>query len=503
MRIGESPLKGSFSMLDFNNPQVKGHLEMNLDIASLGEVFPVSENITMIENGSLDLVANVKGKSNDFSALALKGEISLDNILVRTPSLLAPIEVPSSIIEFDTKNLTMSRCSLKAGTSEVRLEGSIEDYLSLLSLARISMPISPPASRAALDIEIHSKELDLNELIAREKSSARETKVKETPVKRSNVLLPDLDFKGTVRIDKILYKDHVMEKVRINALMRDQVAVLDEVSMEVYSGNIRCGGNADFRKPFRFPFEISVSAKKVKAGDFLSTITPFGDHLHGQFSVNGNFSGALDSTLSVIRKELVGRGDVTLVQGKLVNWEPVKKIGETIKYGRWNEFVIDSWRGGFRVLDERLHIENVKVAAETGDWESNGSVGFDETIDLTVESRLSRNISDKMSGEGLIGKVSGFIKDEDSRIRTKFHMGGTVKDPRITFDSSFVKTRLDMEKKKLQDAAKRKLSEERERAKREVEDKKKRAAEEVKEKLKSEKEKTEEKLKEGLKKIFK
>jgi hypothetical protein len=106
-----------------------------------------------------------------------------------------------------------------------------------------------------------------------------------------------------------------------------------------------------------------------------------------------------------------------------------------------------------RLANGQAIFENLKIMSDIADWDARGKVGFDALMDMTVSSRLGKELSGRLlaaesavkgglknvlgntqlaGAAGLLDNMNLIPRDNDGRVTLKFSMGGPVANPKIT-----------------------------------------------------------------------
>jgi hypothetical protein len=508
MKFQQNPVAVRGRIDNFKNPSVTVHAEGELDLSSLDQLFQLPEAAPVIDSGKVKATLSAEGRIRESPGLAVNGNVILSNIEARLPDHAVPVRVTRGECEFDSEHFSISPLVLLWGSSDAEIHVRVTDYVSLLDPDSLPVQFAHRGAKPRAEVKITSSILNVGEL--KPQGGDNTPKEKSQPVQKTAVPpIPNIEFNGEVKIDTLLMEDFRAHNLKLTMGMSDRIASVQQASMNLYSGILRATGTLNLKDTATQPFEIRFSAEKVRANDFLSRMTRFGDHLYGTLTMNADFSGEFDDFHTLSREALDGRGKATVTDCRVVNWEPLRKIGEVIRYGRWDEFGIRNWSGGFAVRNGRIYFDEMKATGETGDWEVSGSAGFDSTLDMELEARLSRSISNKVSGSGIPGTLTSLVKDDQGRLRTAFLVRGTVQDPEVTVDDSVVRDRLSKEKDRLEAELREKKREAAGKAEQALKEKKKKAEaqarrkkEEVKEDLKEMMDGKKEKVEDELKKLF-
>ena len=261
----------------------------------------------------------------------------------------------------------------------------------------------------------------------------------------------------------------------------------------VYSGKVLGSLWSDLNDLTKIEYKLKAQASQLEANDFLSALTPFKDRMFTKLDINGEFSGLAPDTI-LIKKTLKGSGNAKTGEGKIVNWDLLAKVFEYTKLTGDKDLTFKSLSMGFRILNERLYLDDLQMDSRFGDVNLSGSSGFDGTLDYRVSIKLTKEESDKLRAKS---SAVNLFADKDGRMVLDLLVKGPAQKPGIGWDTQMAQARLkgkaqeeiDKAKKEVADKVqaeadklKQQAQAEADKAKKAAEDKAKKEAEELKKK---------------------
>jgi uncharacterized protein involved in outer membrane biogenesis len=263
-------------------------------------------------------------------------------------------------------------------------------------------------------------------------------------------LLPDFDAEGTFSIRSGIYSLVAFEDATGRFELTDYVLHIDGVKAEAYDGEIAGSAVIDIENLDQPEFQVDYTAKEIEINSFLSRFTGFQDHLFGEIDMAGSFSGT-GSEIEDVLPTLAATGTCDMRNGKLVNFDLIKKLAEPVGFKTFDEEKVRDLVGSFHVDDGRVHFDDLNLKASSGDWKVTGSVGFDGSLDYSGEVTFS---SDAASNLDFLGDFKSLLQDKSGKIVLPFRLLGTYTSPQITLDTSSMTKNVD---NKLKDEGKKLL----------------------------------------------
>lgn len=286
---------------------------------------------------------------------------------------------------------------------------------------------------------------------------------------------------GKVRVAKIKFLKIDFDNLAGNLSMDDRKMSLDG-QVDAYSGRILGDLWSDLSDLTKIQYKLKAKASQLEANDFLSAITPFKDRMYTKLDLDGEFSGFAPDTL-LVKKTLKGSGNAKTGEGKIVNWELLAKVFEYTKLTSDRDLTYKSMSMGFRILNERLYLDDLQMASRFGDVNLSGSSGFDGALDYRVSIKLTKDESDKLRAKT---SAASLLTDKDGRMILDLLVKGPAQKPSISWDTQMAQARLKGKAQEELDKAKKeaeaKAQEEADKLKKAAEEKAKKEAEELKKK---------------------
>jgi hypothetical protein len=136
----------------------------------------------------------------------------------------------------------------------------------------------------------------------------------------------------------------------------------------------------------------------------------------------------------------------------VANWEPLRKLSAFLKVPDVETVDFRSLAGAFQIDNGRLHTRGLQLAGGPTEWMAVGSAGLDGSLDYQMRVMFSPDLTARV-GSGLAGHALSLFKDDKGRAGVTFRVGGTLKDPKFSWDTGAFKqqvtTKLTQEAQKL------------------------------------------------------
>ncbi|HBZ86786.1 MAG: hypothetical protein A2509_06655 [Candidatus Edwardsbacteria bacterium RIFOXYD12_FULL_50_11] len=482
-KLGTAGFEMSCLVRNFEDPYIKAAFKGNFDLGEVKEYVPLEEGLTLA--GKIKADFKVDGKVNDINTFNMDGRVDIEKISLATKALMKPVTDLNGTIQLTKNLINLPDISCQIGRSSLSLTAQVKNFLSLapeMPAAKPGQPAIalPKQGKAVITFALNSPLLDLDEMLPPLPSaSAKATADKKAPVQTPPVLppLPDFLMDGKVRIAKIKFLKIDYDNLAGNLSINDRKLNLDG-QVGIYSGKVLGSLWSDLNDLTKIEYQLKAQASQLEANDFLSALTPFKDRMFTKLDINGEFSGLAPDTI-LIKKTLKGSGSARTGEGKIINWDLLAKVFEYTKLTGDKDLTFKSLSTGFRILNERLYLDDLKLDSRFGDANLTGSSGFDGTLDYRVSIKLTKEESDKLRARS---SATSLFSDKDGRMVLDLLVKGPAQKPSIGWDTQMAQARLKGKAQEELDKAKAQAQAEADKAKKAAEDKARKEAEELKKK---------------------
>ena len=404
-------------------PQLQG---LDVDaLLDLGKLIPLLEKMAMVdkEMKATGLIqAKVKGSGPlDPQApqnLKVQGVIDLKQVTVKTPQLSQSVTADGQV-KIDNDRI-VENLKVKTGESDVSIDGSVSNYLALV------MPKAAKGNTAKAKLTIQSAFLNLDQLMP---AGEKKVEEKETPPATAWPALPKLD----ADIDVKLAKTQLMGLDMTDFTAKSTLAagVLNSaLKGKVYSGAFSSALRADLKDTTNAGIGLKLNVSKVEANDFISRLNdrlPGTNRLFKSFSrldsaIFGKFSLDVDvkthGSPATVADNLTGLIDFGLFDGKVLETGLIRGLSDGLSKVSKSLYLKDlsfsEFTGRLRAQTGKLLVEHVNIEnSPVGALSALGAIGFDNTLNLTIENHLPPALSSAVTG------ASGALTSELAKVAPK------------------------------------------------------------------------------------
>lgn len=425
------------------DPLMISKILAKVDLSTLKKVVPMAEGESY--SGKLNADINLNGRMSaldrgDYEAFKAQGTLQLMNILYATKDLNDKIAISDMLFRFSPQNLSLEKMIATTGKSDFQMTGKIDNYMGYMFRDELLKG----------NFNFNSNNLDLDQLmnlVPASESTAAVEKTAEPATATEPTLIPDnIDFTLNTKINNLRYNGMDIKNVNGAVKMKDEVATLDNLTMNTMGGTVGLQGNyntKDHTKP-KVDFAYSLKEIDIKqlADNFIAVgkLAPIAKFAKGK--INSSFSMKSDMTanLEPIYSSLTGLGDFSTNMLTISGFKPLEKMGEALSMNKLSSQTVKDIRAKFQFADGKVTVKPFDVNMGKIKTNISGTTSFEQDIDYAIKMMIPKDeIPAAMlkSVEQAISKVNALAPKLDMKvipdfIPVKVGMGGTVMNPKIT-----------------------------------------------------------------------
>lgn len=230
-------------------------------------------------------------------------------------------------------------------------------------------------------------------------------------------------------VDSGLKKPVELKNLEVFADLKDQEGRLSNLSFQLFNGQVKAEGSTSMAsaKP---PFNGRLTIQGLQVGPLLEAVSPGSKvSVSGTAAMNIAVAGR-GWTMPDLTQGLEGPGHLEVKDGKIDGVNLIEEAAALLKIAGVS---LDQAKAtAFSTIESDVFIKqgivNVqKLLMDSHDFQAtgNGTVGFDQALNLALNLNLSQTLSQKLAGSSPIAKLA--LKE--GRLRLPFVITGTVQNP--------------------------------------------------------------------------
>jgi len=468
MNLGENPIALRASFVNFKNPFIDLAILAKLNLGDFKDLIELPKGAALSGNLAFDINAKGAVDASDPSKLDVNGKLDLGDLSVLWPPLVKPAVI--------TGKLTLSskaigeNLSVKIGHSSLTLNSAVTNYLSI-----VFADSSKTLPRPNIYFTLNSPLLDIDEFMppstesapSKESSSAKKESTQQSAEVPLIAPLPGIDMKGTVSSKKIVYQKIEMDNLVMKVNVIKDIADID-INTGFARGTIKENIHADLRNTSDIKFTNKLNIDNVQISDLMGhfggLIKPTNaltrelgniqNSLIGKVSMQSVITGN-GGTQQAITKTVAGDITARISDGKITNSAVLNNIASRIeKFVKIGDLDFRDMKAIMHIENEMVQFNDFKISSSLGDWDILGSTGFEGSLKVLLNDKLTKDVSSKLlsvqssgkdmaknllKGTKFAGVASSLVdnvgipSDNEGRVTIKINLGGTLTKPEASF----------------------------------------------------------------------
>jgi uncharacterized protein involved in outer membrane biogenesis len=421
------------------------------DLHAIGSSFGVAPpQGYSLQNGTIHLQLAMKIPLADSSSLSLNGKAFLSESQLRVPSLKVPLEIAKANVAFTGNSLTMS--DLLATLNGAKLSGNLQ-------WANFAAP--------SLAFGLYVDQMDVNALISILNTSPQNVGTKKASLSEMSLPWPRNLYaaanpRGTpisdpmarlvisdsrISIRKVKYDTFTFTDVSTKVRMRNKLLDLDDLELKMNHGIHTGRASLDFSGA-QPRYTLNSKLKNVDSNEFLSQNTSLKNLLYGPLSLDLDVSTS-GSEFNEFLKQMKGKGNLSLVNGKITSFDLMEKIAMFGKLAGVNVeqggTTITSLTAPFQIGGGLVSTDNLQMRTPSATVRAAGSFALDsKNVDYRILAELPYQAS---KGNDLASQLMNlssatFFKTEKGNIGVPLRMTGNISKPAFALDAQVVQQNL-------------------------------------------------------------
>lgn len=230
-----------------------------------------------------------------------------------------------------------------------------------------------------------------------------------------------------------LQKPVDMKNVRIEAEVRGQNVLLQNVSFQIFDGQVAAEGTVTSGSETP-PFTSKITIQEVKLGPALNVLASIPMSMSGTAGANLSLQGQ-GFSMPDLTKSLEGTGHVAVKDGKI---EGVNLLQEAISILKVAGISLDDAKTtvfstietDLAIRQGALHIQRLFMDSHDFQVTGGGTIGFDQSLNLMVNLNLSQDLSQQIARSSPVAKLAM----KGGRLSLPLMITGTAQAPSYGLD---------------------------------------------------------------------
>lgn len=415
---------------NFEKTTAAGSFKSDFNVARLNEI--VNKDFMQFSDGQANVNLEFK-----FDILDLKiqkpmftGNVAVKNATVNYgPRNLTFVKTDIQL-DFTEEALLIKKINFKDRRNTVFMEGKIDNFLTLYY---------ENPEKMVVNWNIYAPFLDVKQFVGILTSSTKKSKKKKnTNDDFTEDLYSVIDKCQVVlnlKADKMVYNKLEATNAKAAILLLNNKLIVKNGWLQSSGGTISFDGqlapNGD-----NFLLQSNAKINRVDITRFLTSLNNFGiqsfqpKNLKGLLSAAASLKGTLLSGGQLKTNSLSGAAKFDVVQGALIDFEPIKNIGKlAFPFRDVNNIVFRDLSGNFKINGDLVNVNDLKVSSSVLNLDVKGVYSFNRgtNLEMTIPLRNPKKdefITDKIEraerrNKGIVLHLQAV--DEDGKVKIRWN----------------------------------------------------------------------------------
>ena len=442
--LGE-PMHLVMNVSDLSAPSGRVSLRAALALAQAQKLGLLPDSVQ--GSGRVAVDVTIDGSLVDPAATLLSGTVDITGVEIRSAALEKPLVVQQGRIVLDGRTAGTQDLRVSIGASDVALEFDAAEWLPYA----LGDTLRPPA----ITFDARSTLFDADEILGvtpdtytygelfvarladRQLDGRTAAQVAEE-IGLGMPRVPPVTMDGRLRATRFVRGAVPLHDVDITVAARAGELDVRAASFRMMGGGVHMTGRLGLAGPgagAAQPLALDYTVSEVAAGPFLERLTGFREHITGDLLIAGSMSMALDEHLLPVRESVTGSGNAAVLDGEIVNWPLLRRLGERIGVAQFDTLAFRDWSGRYRITGPKVVLEESMLESGELAVRAAGSFDLNGTLDIGATLYMPQEWTSRLPGAPAALLTSAAAGD-DGRVPVGARFTGTHRDPAVALDMS-------------------------------------------------------------------
>ncbi|MCW5516146.1 AsmA family protein [Muriicola sp. Z0-33] len=447
------------------NTRVDAHLDGNLDLANISNAYPIATDLDLKGRLKADIstvfdMAAIENKQ--YSNTSTSGDLDVRGFEYSSEEFAKPIRIEVMAMSFNSGTVNLTELKGGTGTTDFNANGKINNLLGFLF----------NNEDVQGDFELTSNTFSLNDFMDDEVTavSDEQASASKEGTTQERLKIPSfLDVNINALANTVLYDNLVLKDVRGNLRIKDEKAVLSNMSSSLFDGRLTFEGEVS-TKGVQPVFDMQLGMQEFKIGEtfkaleLFEVLAPIANMLKGKMNSTVSLSGTLQDDFTPDLQNISGNvlAEVLATNISPQRAEMLSALSSKLSFLKTEKLNLQGLKTALSFEDGMVKVKPFTIHYEDIAIKVNGEHSFDQKLNYTA----TMDVPTKYLGQEVNNLIAKIDEEQlaDLTIPVVANIGGKYAAPEVSTDlSSGIKnltTQLvEIQKQKLINQGKDKASE--------------------------------------------
>ncbi len=445
MKIDQKSIEGYFYLTNLEDPYIETQLKGGVVLSKILSFIPSHPFASA--SGEIDFDIEFKGKSNDFKSKAgyahiqTSGDVAFNKVKVKLNSYPHVISIDEAACIFTQNDVSIDNMHLAIGKNEIVLNGIFRNIIGKLIF---------PDQMVYVQADLEMGHIFLEEILM---SDTRSKKSSD-----QDFIMPSLkDYQLDLNLTAASMNYQKFHANKITSKIDWNYPYLNFSNSNLTFCNGTYTGKTDLKLATGKSVEINTDSKirNMSIDSLFYVFENFSQdfitnkNLKGQISTDISLFMELDNHLTVLPASVICDADITVYNGELNNFDPLKRISKFLDADNLNNVTFSEMHNHFLIYNQEVQIPDMKIVSNVGKIGISGKHGFDGKIAYQIAYPIKNLKKEKTDSDAAFGALR---KDAKGEMTLFLIIQGTTSDFKISYDKKATteKIKSDIQKEKLE-----------------------------------------------------
>ena len=443
LNVDQKAIEGYFHMNNFEDPYVETHLKGGLILSKLLNLIP--SHPFEKASGEIDFDIEFKGNVNNLKSKAgyahiqTSGEITFDAVRVKINSYPHMISIDEAACIFTQNDISIDNMHLAIGKNEIVLNGIFRNLIGKLIF---------PDQTVYVQADLEMGNIFLEDILMADTRTVKSSD--------QDFIMPALkDYMLNLNLTAASMNYNKFHARKITSKIDWSYPYLNFTNSNLTFCNGSYTGKTSMKVINGKSVEINTDSK-IRNMDIDSLFYAFENfsqdfitnkNLKGQISTDISLFMELDNHLTILPSSVICDADITVHNGQLNNFEPLKRISKFLDAENLNNVTFSEMNNHFLIYNQEVQIPDMKIISNVGKISFSGKHNFDGRISYQLAYPMKNLKKEKADSDAAFGAIR---KDSKGEMNLYLIIQGTTEDFKISYDKKATaeKIKMDLQKEK-------------------------------------------------------
>lgn len=443
LKVDQKVIEGYFHLGNFSNPYIETHLKGGVILSKLLSFIP--SHPFEKASGEIDFDVEFKGSANNLKSkdgykhIQTSGDLVFNNVQVKIHSYPHTISINEAACIFTQNDISIDNMHVAIGKNEIVLNGIFRNLIGKLIF---------PDQTVFVQADLEMGNIFLEDILMTDTRSVKSS--------NQDFIMPALkDYKLNLNLTAASMNYHKFHANKITSKIDWSYPYVEFTNANLTFCNGSYTGKTTLKIVNGKSVDINTDSK-IRNMDIDSLFYAFENfsqdfltnkNIKGQISTDISLFMQLDNHLSIQPKSIICDADITVHNGQLNNFEPLKRISKFLDADNLNNVVFSEMSNHFLIYNQEVQIPDMKIVSNVGKISFSGTHNFDGRISYQLAYPIKNLKKEKTDSDAAFGALR---KDAKGEMNLFLIIQGTTEEFKITYDKKATseKIKADMQKEK-------------------------------------------------------